>query len=525
MKKTGKNKAKLITAIAGMLLASCLLAACQPTPDKPIIQNKSENTLASAIQETPSPQATYDAPASVNKTFNAKDSRVTVNIDAAVSIPKVSKVPVLDIVPDPFTATFVKQAANILFEGQTAYEPRTVMTKSEIQAEIDNLQQALADPKNSKSDGLQADDPKIVKQVTQMFKDRIKIYQKLQAAAPDTYTPKQSDFQFLPAKTFEDPAMYEEESNIWQQNKDDQAKQLLDRSENGQRLVVDATLSGGYYGRINVENYNGSDLVSNVFSFYKSKTLDPNNLLFKPESPTDTQYQACTISADDAIKMAQDLLDRLGIKEMVLASNTPVHQQDITKEAASAAVYGYQIDFQRSYGGMPVIGPNYISYDGKQYGPAYEHESIEIMIHNDQIDSFRWVSPSRQDKTENNNVLLLPFSDIMDAFEKQMSLEYTLEKLSRYAPENPDYKEYIAKMEYGGVDISKIQLGMVRLAIKDQPGAYRMVPAWKFYGSEKVKYKDQKEETVNLANIQGSQNVYETINAIDGSIIDSNLGY
>jgi hypothetical protein len=113
-----------------------------------------------------------------------------------------------------------------------------------------------------------------------------------------------------------------------------------------------------------------------------------------------------------------------------------------------------------------------------------------------------------------------------------MSLEYTLEKLSRYASENPDFDKFMENIKSGHVDISKIELGMVRLAVIDQPGVYRMIPAWKFYGTETLDLKELSEtqeeiiksSTALYKNDSGLV-LYQVINAIDGSIINCSLGY
>jgi beta-lactamase regulating signal transducer with metallopeptidase domain len=533
--KRGTKAAAVL--LASVLAVACFTTACQPTPEKPVVVNKNDSALSDSLKATPAPEAVYDAPETFQKSFPAKDDRVTVNIDVAVDVPKVSAFPVVRIMPDEFPSDFVKKAADVLFEGKTAYEPRTQMTKPEIEKEILELQQALADPEHSKSDGLTSGDPDTVAMVTQMFEDRIKNYQALLAAAPDEVTPKESDFQFHPAKTYEDPAMYKEESDMWKEGGDEQSGELLDQYENGQRLIADATLDGGYYGRIDVSNYSGGSLRINTFSFFKSKTLNPNNIRYGPDFDPNAEFPATNISTDEAARMSQDLLDQLGITDMALTSCSPItsisgktlpQAPEQTAGQQTDEVCGYNLLFQHTYGGIPTIyaaGNDFRQSNDDQYGPYYQHEYIQVTIYGDHIVSFMWQSPSNEAQTENANVELLPFDDIMNAFERQMSLEYTLEKLSRYGTENPDYDEYIAKMESGHVDISRIELGMVRMQVKDKPGEYRMVPAWNFYGNEKVKWKDLEEEQDNITSLFGSPNVYLTVSAIDGSVIDSALGY
>lgn len=545
-KKTGASVRTAAFVLAGILAVTCFTTACQPTPEKPVVVNKNDSALSDNIMAPPASAATYSAPASVKDAFTAKDSHVTVNIDAAVTVPNVSAFPVVQIQPDKFTNDFVKKAAEVLFEGKTAYEPRTQMTKAEIEKEILELQHALADPKNSGSDGLMSGNADIIAETTQMFKDRIKNYQALLATAPEKVTAQESDFQFHPAKTYEDPALNKELNDVLSGG-DIQAKEILDVNENTQKLIADATLDNGYYGRIEASNYNGSTMMDNSLCFLKSKTLHPS-IEVGPTYGFDAKIPPTSLSQDDAIRMSQDLLNRLGIADMALTSCSTITSDSLVLNTVDTLAYqsqaagnqpdekcGYSLAYQRTYGGIPTMSANTLYETGgdrrlshdNQYGPFYQHEYIQITIYGDQIVSFIWKSPSKEVQTENANVELKPFEDILGAFKQQMIVEYTLEKLYHIEAFDQDYKDYIAKMESGHVDISKIGLEMVRIQIKDKPGEYRMVPAWKFYGNEKIKWKDgQEEEQANMAGIIGNPlTVCQTINAIDGSIIDEKLGY
>ena len=87
--------------------------------------------------------------------------------------------------PAEIEADFVKKAAEVLFEGKPAYDPRIGLSKEEITKEILELKHALADPKNSKSDGLSSGDPQAIKETVKLFEDRIKILENMYKNAPD----------------------------------------------------------------------------------------------------------------------------------------------------------------------------------------------------------------------------------------------------------------------------------------------------------------------------------------------------
>lgn len=528
--KAGRGARAASLLLAALLLVACFTTACQPTPETPPVINKSDGALEQALDAIAQPEQAYDAPETVVESFAAKDENVTINVDAQVIVPAVAAFPVTVIAPDDISLDLIEKAAQVLMEGKTLYAPRTAMTKDELMQEILDLQQALANPQNSKSDGLNADDPEIVEQTRRLFEDRINIYQKQYEQAPDEYVRKEAALEFLPAKAYAYPGSYEEDLALWKDSDDKQAQQLIDQYENGQKLVVDADLDDGYYGQITASNYSGSGLRRNTFQFIKGQAYRP---YFGPEpSMGEMGLVAAPVpmTADEAADMALQAIGQMGIKDMTLVQLwTVTASRGYAEQGAEGDAIQYTLTFRRTYGGLPVInnaeGGDYVSTE-ERYGPLYEHEYIRVIIGAGGIEHFYWQNPTRQVNIENTNVPLLPFEQIMDAFRQQMAVEYNLVKLSRYAPENPDYDEFIATIKSGQVNITRIELGLVRLAVPNNPGVYRMVPAWKFYGSEEiVQTAADGVDMLPQSMFPGHEAEYLTLNAVDGSRVDAAMGY
>ena len=259
------------------------LAACQPTPENPVVVNKANGELEKKIQQTATPAPSVEAEQTpvplenVKRTFAAKDEKVEITVDAQVFIPS-GTLPVVIIEPDEISLEFVQKAAEVLLEGKPLYDPRTQLTKNEIDEKILELQQALANPEESGSDGLRSGDPETIKRVTEMFENRIKIYQGMLEDAPDEYTPKTAVMEFKPAKYYENEQRYKENLAEWSDDGSAQAKQLLRQYDEEMKIVLDADLDGGYYGRITANNFVGDLSRWNRMSFIKSKTLNQNTL-------------------------------------------------------------------------------------------------------------------------------------------------------------------------------------------------------------------------------------------------------
>ncbi len=516
-RRTKKAASAMALCTAAVLLTASMLTACQPTPEEPVVVNKNEQAVQQVIAAAPEPVKAYEAPGAVSDSFKGKDENVTINIDAKVIVPDVQAFPVVSAVPEDISVDFIKTAAQVLMEGKTLYKPRTGLTKQDIEAEILKLQNALADPKHSTSDGLNADDPETVADTRKLFEERIAIYQDQYEKAPDQLVREEAPIEFSPAKIYEDPVFYEENVNEWTSlEDDDEAQQLLDEYENERKYVADADLDGGYYGQITVSSYNGFGRRWSRMNFIKSTEL---NGRFMPAF--DIEQTETDMTQEEAVDLAQQTMSRLGLGDMVISN---VWAQ--TVNGPDTGVCGYSVQYKRTYNGIPVSGSQYVEQaDEALYGPVYESETINMFIKDNMIMSFDWRNPIEATGIENENVALLPFEDIMDKFRSQITIEYNLVKLAHYAEDNPDYDEFIASIKSGEVNITSIELGYMRMPVQDQSGSYRLVPVWRFYGDESVVMEHEGE---NIKTDMGGSKMtalYLTINAIDGSPVDEMMGY
>jgi hypothetical protein len=101
---------------------------------------------------------------------------------------------------------------------------------------------------------------------------------------------------------------------------------------------------------------------------------------------------------------------------------------------------------------------------------------------------------------------------------------YNVEKLSRDAPENDRHEQFIKSIEKGYIKITDIKLGMERIPMENDLTRYRMIPVWRFYGSEYLKIEGMDTDITNMPAREGGM-TYLTLNAIDGSIVDYQTSY
>ena len=527
-----------------ILICILLLSSCQPTPEELVVKSKADENFDELVKQTPLPREEIISPGTETEeieqtfttsefdyTFKSKDGDVDINVKAQVDMLEDAHCHVVKITHKEFPIGFVERACNILLEGQEMYEPRKGQTKDEIEAEILNLQAAIANPEQSHSDGLRSGDPETVAYVTKMFEDRIEIYKELLEEAPETIERIPVTFRFMPKKYYTKQAHYQEIVARYSGEEDDeQAFQVLDEYENEMQFVADADLSRGYYGRVEVRNYTSKWLNSSVFRFYKNMEL---NLATYGPSMNGREYNGkedeIQMTEEEAVEYAESLIKDMGIENMSLseirANTSPKgYYDEATKQYIEIPqnewiTYGYTFFFTRTFGSLSAILEEvYFEGSDPEYGPRYGRETLAFLIDKDGVSRFSWNNQPKIVEVENDNVAILRLDEIMEIFNRQMALEYNVIGLFDYDEGEDNYQELLDSIESGRIDIDSIDLKMIRMPVKNQMGIYRMIPVWVFKGTSffyregGTKYEEVSDRL--------EEKCFLFINAIDGTIIN-----
>ena len=175
--------------------------------------------------------------------------------------------------------------------------------------------------------------------------------------------------------------------------------------------------------------------------------------------------------------------------------------------------YGYNLIYTKSYGSVAAnyaVASNQnidrLEMERVRYSKEYPQEYLSIIVGEDKVISIEYTSPSEVIKTESVSAQLLPFEEIKKAFDRYIILTCN------------NYDTYI--------NIYEIKLGLMRIAKPDSE-EFLMIPVWDFYGysigaTGIEKYSDEEYWDMIYRNPNHS---FLTINAIDGSVIDRELGY
>lgn len=489
-------KRKTLATLCSIFMAGALaLQGCQASPEEDIIVNKNDGTLEKAIQKESeadtenSTDAGEDAsgeasePEKEEKTiveenfsdsFTCDSDGITVNVDATVTSIQ-GAFPVVRVKPHEITPDEVKLWADVLFEGKTAYEPGK-LTKAELEERILSCKQVLNDSSamSELTGGNEAD----VQIYTDVYNNLLASYEKAYETAEEQDTKKECEWIFHPTDYYEEILFEGPEGASMNKTK---VLKTVDDSQDGHIRTIYAA------------NRSESDFRLNSMNFYYEDTVDR------------TSYPGEKITMEEASKLTDTLVAKLGMDNWKI--------EKISDRSELAALSGqecswYTIWYTPSYEEIDVISSERMDMKSEDlYAPNYYYSSLKIDIRNNWIQSVDLFSPLDTVKIENDNVEVLSFEKAYENFKTHMQTKYT--KSSVLDPESPDSQDASVELKVTGA-----KQGLFRIKEKNNQDEFLMVPAWVFRGNILVDGNDWVGETD-----------FAVVNGLDGSIINTSLGY
>ena len=228
------------------------------------------------------------------------------------------------------------------------------------------------------------------------------------------------------------------------------------------------------------------------------------------EKPTE---KSIGISLDDAKKLAQEKADAMGLDDLNQCGWDYAIQTSIgTDDNSSYLGSGYVIYYSRTINGTPLtytMDAGGALEDMDSTMETWAYENLYFYVNADGIDSMTYCNPYTIGETKTENLSLLPFSEIMNIYEKMMIVT------------NADNLTYENSRVF---NIDRIVLGYARI-YEPSTDAHTglLVPVWDFFGSRKIDSEYDGETCSDTTDWPTWS--FLTINAVDGSIIDRSLGY
>lgn len=491
------KKTRIIQFVAAIGMVGAVLFGCQKTPEHNAVQNKGESALNDAIAATPEEHNLFEAPEEWQHEFGSPDGTISIVIDAGIELPDTQSYPVVRVEKADLTEAWLKNFISKLGNGSKVYEYKDerMYTKHEVEEIIINLKREIMDP-NSDINSVVANEEKRAELIREKEAE-IRSWEAYYKAAPETYEPLEKEVQYSLSNTGR-----QHFSCSMDLGKDNPAYISVSRSEEGGYIVI--------------SNYD-AQTGEIVFSFHDLENLGNMSM---------TLEQASTLGLSFLENLGED-----GFSPSLILGGC-LRDRNNPNAAMEELPQCYHIFYTRSVNGVKTTYRT-TSMDGflmngrmaekaavmEQYAPFWPQESVEMVIADSGIQYVRWEMPTRQVETLNASVKLLPFEEIKQIFETQMTVEGLWT--------NPADTGIISRE----VVITRIVLGMTQIREKDTYDGLLMIPAWNFYGYEVYTYAAPTEGGYDLddenkyRNDQLEGHSFLTVNAIDGSIINPVLGY
>lgn len=494
------KKVIAILLIAVMALGA---AACQKTPESPIVVEKNmENMLgkADSNEENIKLGEQIGTVRQVTKTIDSPTGNASCDINADVIIPKSDSIAIMKVGRSSFTQEIVDKIVDTLMHGQM-YEATDqcinskdgyaslILTEKNSIAEMEQIMNATEDEE------IKAQYADNIENTMQAISD----LEKEQAEAPDEPIPTDGTLivpeeentavtSQLFAMTLADGCYETLTIRNWQDNTNNCVVYV--REANGNRPVGQGI--GTYYTAEEIQA-GGTDING------------PDGLMSVPD---------VGISEAEAATKADLLLSALGIDHVGLMRAEKVYggggcaDNDLRclyRLSYSRAVNDINETWTLNSGALLDTDDD---GDMRTTVPSWAYERIMIYVDAKGIAGFYWMSPYAILDTEIENAKVLPFDEVLNVFEKMIFVKHA-------GLTNADKNEM--KITF---HITRMELGLARINYRNDYNSALLVPAWDFFGYITVNGEITEEEKL-LAN----KNSFLTVNAIDGSIIDRALGY
>lgn len=234
-------------------------------------------------------------------------------------------------------------------------------------------------------------------------------------------------------------------------------------------------------------------------SYTKCKTdIDPALTLISPLNEHN-MADACTISLEQAVAFGDEEV-KFFFPDFFLSQYGQLSQS--AGRPWTPSYYGLR--YTRNINGIPVNVDSVHGGGGDGSDYTIGNENVCITVNDDGVCWLNYSNPLKTGDIVEENVTLLPFEDIMDVFEKVSILSIQHLEIQEDLIENV-------------MDIREIRFGYMAVKQSESIGGYYYIPVWDFYGVYYPNYGQPDRES-------DDEPVF-TVNAIDGTVIDRDLGY
>lgn len=471
-----------------LLAAALFLSGCKPTPVTPPVEGKYNDIIkmvrsATAEEIQNGRKTVRDQINSLGghlKTQMKPNPKVTINVDADIALPGSEAFPVVRIKTANFSKELFMKYTNNITEGQQLYNVYFTKdevgnlyyqdyTKEELSAIIMRIKGQLANKDLTDS-------------VKNGWSDIIKELENQSESAVCRADEKPYEGTFIEGV---DENVHETMVRLkCYMGKDTAAQFMMIQTQSGDGSMI-AFGNCGYGCGYSFEHYQG-----------------------KAAKNIKMTYEEAKAKAEDFVRAADGENSSLKIYGSDIGYETSL-LADYSKETSPQA---YEFIFARSYNGVIVKPVRFLGGKNEttQYRQQVHPEELSVIVDDEGVKSSYWVNYAEYIETVSKDVPLLDFNTVKEKFEKHCSQEFSWVPIN-----NPD--------SAASLNIKSIEFNLMAIPEKDNPGVFITVPVWDFMGYEEGD--EAPGDTVGNTREDSDNISILTINAIDGSIINRELGY
>lgn len=470
-----------------VIVVSCLLTGCQPTPKENAVVRKAEGLNEAVIAEPMKDGETRmtDIPKHWQMEELKNNDRMMVSADLDLEEKEIGNLPVIEMKNHKLTEEELKELADYFADGETLYvpQPYTKDTYANVISRIEN------------KEGIYA--------ASYHWMEQLKTKQSAEAGmaiAPEvTGEPEKAEVKFttrfvdegyekaFKSRIMTDRDLYENrDESIWfeadiGENRTARIKAEMYHSELGN------SSSFSWIEGAEIMSYTGLNARRMFYEFQKEnpftlQMLERMNLF-------EARYADSTFDTETGEMQAKQLLTDLGAEEMSLASVEKVlwfskedyaegmgkigESDDFWWAADPAdAECGYQYTFSREIGGLNVLeGDSAVTERTEEmYSPPFPVETITVTVTESGVKAFVWKGMSEEVKRITENTELLSFDKIQERLVEQIFYWYSGCTAGQPA-DDPTQFQY---------RVTEADMGYTYITAYDNPENAWLVPVWSF---------------------------------------------
>lgn len=514
-----RRKERRIVCIS--LAAAMLLTGCQKSPENSIVTNKDFDHMVSQAENAETGTSdvaemavTYDK---YQNTISDESLGVTLNVDAKVDIPQTDKMSIIRVRQKEISQEFLDKVRNALMPGLTLYDGSVLNTptKSSIEEEIRMWKRELESVEAQFAAGEY--DQETLESYREEYQGGIDRLKEQYENAPDEITlkdyPSDGQLHTVAELLAQNP---DSDYYSWQNdlNKSGSIFYGVSKGEDGRYHSLYAQNNENYGNCIRYKM--GRKDYPWISSVSVSSPLErggyEGNVWKASEEPQlsveaewnemrEVGEESASISQEDARALADGLMEELGLTEYGCYSGDLYHQYCDVKDGVLEYNRVYIFQYLRNIDGVFVnnegLGKFVDEWKGDEYvKKEWAGESVVIYVNDSGIQSFQYLAPMEQTETVVDKASMKTFDEIKGIFEQMAVVT------------NASQAEKVT------IDVDRVSLRYTRISEADSFNTGLLVPVWDFEGTITTEFRGASARQIIL-----------TINAIDGSVIDKQLGY